>query len=51
VQGMQNSLCESRSEIDRPPSYCAAHSWLGRDERVQLRAEEVDPEILVHWDP
>jgi hypothetical protein len=51
MQGMQNSLCESRSEIDRPPAYCAAHPWLGRDECVQLRAEEVDPEILVHWDP
>jgi hypothetical protein len=27
------------------------HSRFGRDKRVQLRAEEVNPEIPVRWDP
>jgi hypothetical protein len=27
------------------------HPCLGRSERVQLRVEEMNPEILVHWDP
>jgi hypothetical protein len=32
-------------------AHCAAHLRLRRGDGVQLRAEEVDPEIAVHWDP
>jgi hypothetical protein len=32
-------------------THCAAGPLLRRRQREQLRAEEVNPEIPVHWDP
>jgi hypothetical protein len=51
VGGHRAGDVEFPARVPQRDQQAAVHPRFVRGEHVQLRAEEVDPEIPVHWDP